>query len=115
MKKKRRVRVHHPETSAVVQGFDPELSLMAARPPIYPVSTYCFHNAAEAKRYFDIALGREGEHTEQDSELIYARLNNPNAEMFEEQLVPLERGAVEERDFVAAGHALGQRLGSWDP
>ena len=33
------------ETAAITDGYAPELSMMAARPPIYPVSTYCFRNA----------------------------------------------------------------------
>lgn len=107
---KRGIRVMHPETSAVAQGFDPALSVMAARPPIYPVSTYCFHNAAEAKKYFDIALGRAGEQTRHHSELIYARLNNPNAEMFEEQLVPLESGAVDAASFCSGMSAITTSL-----
>lgn len=98
----RKLRVLHPETAALVEGFDPALSVMAARPPIYPVSTYCFHSAAEAERFFDAALGRE----RGPSELIYARLNNPNAEMFEDQLVPLERGARAAASFASGMAAI---------
>jgi len=101
-----RVRVLHPETSAVVEGFDPALSVMAARPPIYPVSTYCFHNALEAKQYFDIALGRVEAPAGHSSELIYARLNNPNAEMFEEQIGALEKGAAEAASFASGMSAI---------
>jgi len=106
-----RARVLHPETAAIGEGFDPALSVMAARPPIYPVSTYCFHNAAEAKRYFDIALGR-AEHPPDDtaSELIYARLNNPNAEMFEHLLVPLEKGATGGASFASGMSAIATTL-----
>jgi methionine-gamma-lyase len=78
---------------------------MAARPPIYPVSTYCFHSAAEAKRYFDIALGR-AESARRPSELIYARLNNPNAEMFEDLMVPLESGATAAASFASGMSAI---------
>lgn len=105
-----RVRVLHPETSAVREGFDPELSVMAARPPIYPVSTYCFHNAAEAKRYFDIALGRVEAPVAASSDLIYARLNNPNAEMFEDLLVPLEHGAKDAASFASGMAAITTTL-----
>jgi hypothetical protein len=38
----------HPETRGVTEGFDPRLSVMAARPPIYPVSTFAFKTAEEA-------------------------------------------------------------------
>ncbi len=102
----RKVHVLHPETAALVEGFDPGLSVMAARPPIYPVSTYCFHSAAEAERFFSTALGRE----KGPSELIYARLNNPNAEMFEDQLVPLERSASAAASFASGMAAITTTL-----
>lgn len=105
-----RVRVLHPETAAVAEGFDPALSVMAARPPIYPVSTYCFHNALEAKQYFDIALGRVEAPAGHSSDLIYARLNNPNAEMFEEQLEALERGASEAASFASGMSSITTTL-----
>ncbi len=105
-----RVRVLHPETAAVAEGFDPALSVMAARPPIYPVSTYCFHNALEAKQYFDIALGRAEAPAGRSSDLIYARLNNPNAEMFEEQLEALEKGAAEAGSFASGMSAITTTL-----
>jgi len=79
---------------------------MAARPPIYPVSTYCFHSAAEAERFFAAALGKE----RGPSELIYARLNNPNAEMFEDQLVPLEQGAAAAASFASGMAAITTTL-----
>ncbi|MFN7972580.1 MAG: aminotransferase class I/II-fold pyridoxal phosphate-dependent enzyme [Acidobacteriota bacterium] len=100
-----RVRIrHHPETAAIADGFDPALSVMAARPPIYPVSTYCFHSAAEAKAYFDSAMGRGNGDTGHG--LIYARLNNPNAEIFEDQLVPLEKGAMGAVSFTSGMAAI---------
>ena len=97
---------HHPETSAIGEGFDPSLSVMAARPPIYPVSTYCFHSAAEAKTFFDIALGRAAADPGHAAGLIYARLNNPNAEMFESSLVPLEKEATGAASFASGMAAI---------
>jgi O-acetylhomoserine/O-acetylserine sulfhydrylase-like pyridoxal-dependent enzyme len=44
----------HPETRGVTEGFDPRLSVMAARPPIYPVSTFAFKTAEEAAHWFDV-------------------------------------------------------------
>lgn len=103
---KGRIHIHHPETAAVGEGFDPTLSVMAARPPIYPVSTYCFRSAAEAQRYFDLALGRAEAPAGARAELIYARLNNPNAEMFEDQLASLERGATGAASFASGMAAI---------
>lgn len=67
---------------------------MAVRPPIYPVSTYAFRTAEQAAHHFDVALGRTEREGGEDMGLIYARLNNPNAEMFEDALTSVERGAV---------------------
>lgn len=106
----RRIRVLHPETAAVTEGFEPALSVMAARPPIYPVSTYCFHNAAEAKLYFDMALGRAESPPGGFDELIYARLNNPNADMFEHLLVPLEKGAMTAASFASGMSAIATTM-----
>lgn len=102
--------VNHPETSAVGEGFDPSMSVMAARPPIYPVSTYCFRNAADAKRFFAAALGKPGALPGAADELIYARLNNPNASMFEDALVPLERGARAAASFASGMAAITTTL-----
>ena len=102
-----RIRIrHHPETDAVSKGFDPHLSVMAARPPIYPVSTYCFDTAAEAQHFFDVALGRAEPSADHSEGLIYARLNNPNAEMFEDLLVPLEKGATGAASFASGMSAI---------
>jgi cystathionine beta-lyase/cystathionine gamma-synthase len=90
----------------VAEGYDPTLSVMAARPPIYPVSTYCFRSAGEAKLFFDQALGRNEDKAMPGHGLIYARLNNPNAEMFEDSLVPLEKGAAAAASFASGMSAI---------
>lgn len=83
----------HPQTASIAEGFDPALSVMAVRPPIYPVSTYAFQDAASAARMFEVALGKTAAATGEDLGLIYARLNHPNAQMFEEALCAVEKGA----------------------
>ncbi|MFO0554051.1 MAG: PLP-dependent transferase [Polyangiaceae bacterium] len=83
----------HPQTSSVSEGFDPRLSVMAVRPPIYPVSTYCFPSAEDAAHYFEVALGKVEQRRGESIGLIYARLNHPNAEMFEDGLRGVEKGA----------------------
>lgn len=84
----------HPETSSVSEGFDPRLSVMAVRPPIYPVSTFAFRTAEEAAHWFDVALGRAQQVPGETASLIYARLNHPNAEMFEDALRAVERSCA---------------------
>jgi cystathionine beta-lyase/cystathionine gamma-synthase len=82
-----------PETAVLTRGFDPALSVGAARPPVYRSSTFVFPSPEAAERAFGIVLGRVRALGEDRPDLIYARLNHPNAEILEEQLVPLERGA----------------------
>jgi methionine-gamma-lyase len=82
-----------PETAVLTKGFDPQLSVGSARPPVYRSSTYVFSSPEAAERAFKIVLGKTRQQGEDGPELIYARLNHPNAEILEDQLVPLERGA----------------------
>ena len=82
-----------PETAVLTKGFDPRLSVGAARPPVYRSSTYVFPSPEAAERAFEIALGKIHPPAGEDSDLIYARLSHPNAEILEDHLVPLEKGA----------------------
>ena len=83
----------HPQTSSISEGFDPRLSVMAVRPPIYPVSTFSFQSAEQARHWFELALGKTEKLPGETVGLIYARLNHPNAEMFEDALAAVEKGA----------------------
>ena len=83
-----------PETAVLTSGFDPQLSVGSARPPVYRSSTYVFSSPEAAERAFNIVLGRVQPTAEESPDLIYARLNHPNAEILEDQLVPLEPGAT---------------------
>ena len=49
----------HPETAVLTRGFDPELSVCSARPPVYRTSTFVFPSPEAAERAFAIVLGRE--------------------------------------------------------
>jgi methionine-gamma-lyase len=82
-----------PETAVLTKGFDPQLSVGSARPPVYRSSTYVFSSPEAAEHAFGVVLGKLRGEGETSPELIYARLNHPNAEILEDQLVPLERGA----------------------
>ncbi|HYM13754.1 MAG TPA: PLP-dependent transferase [Bryobacterales bacterium] len=86
--------VVRPATSILTRGFDPRLSVGSARPAVFRSSTYVFPSPEAAERAFEIALGRirpaEGEHLD----LIYSRLSHPNAEILEDQILPLEPGAT---------------------
>jgi methionine-gamma-lyase len=82
-----------PETAVLIKGFDPKLSVGSARPPVYRSSTYVFSSPEAAEQAFAIALGKIPPLADESPDLIYARLNHPNAEILEDQLVPLEPGA----------------------
>jgi methionine-gamma-lyase len=83
-----------PETAVLTRGFDPALSVGSARPPVYRSSTYVFSSPEAAERAFQIVLGKIHPEGDDRADLIYARLNHPNAELAETHLVPLERGAT---------------------
>jgi cystathionine beta-lyase/cystathionine gamma-synthase len=82
-----------PETAVLTRGFDPELSVGSARPPVYRSSTFVFPSPEAAELAFNVVLGKLRPPGDYRPDLIYARLNHPNAEILEEQLVPLERDA----------------------
>lgn len=91
--------VVRPETAVLTRGFDPKLSVGAARPAVFRSSTYVFSSPESAARAFDIALGRAKPAPEESVDLIYSRLSHPNAEILEDQIVPLERDAREAAVF----------------
>jgi len=84
----------HPPTEVLTRGFDPRLSVGSARPAVFRSSTYVFSSPEAAERAFDIASGRARREEGESVELIYSRFNHPNAEILEEQVVPLEPGAA---------------------
>ena len=91
--------VVRPETAVLTRGFDPKLSVGAARPAVFRSSTYVFSTPESAARAFDIALGRAKPTPDESVDLIYSRLSHPNAEILEDQIVPLERDAIEAAVF----------------
>lgn len=91
--------VVRPETAVLTRGFDPKLSVGAARPAVFRSSTYVFSSPESAARAFDIALGRAKPTPDESVDLIYSRLSHPNAEILEDQIVPLERDATEAAVF----------------
>jgi cystathionine beta-lyase/cystathionine gamma-synthase len=82
-----------PPTAVLTRGFDPRLSVGSARPAVFRSSTYVFSSPESAERAFSIALGKTHSVEGESVDLIYARLSHPNAEILEDQIVPLEPGA----------------------
>jgi len=82
-----------PRTAVLTRGFDPALSFGSARPAVFRSSTYVFANPEEAERAFSIMAGRVAAEDGQRADLIYSRFSHPNAEILEDQIIPLEPGA----------------------
>ena len=71
-------------------GYNPEWSEGSVKPPIFQTSTFVFKNAAEGKRFFEVAYGKSTLNKDEQLGLIYSRINNPNMEILEERLSVLE-------------------------
>ncbi len=85
--------VLRPPTEVLTRGFDPSLSVGSARPAVFRSSTYVFSSPEAAERAFDLMAGRAKANSGEVPDLVYSRFNHPNAEILEEQIVPLEEGA----------------------
>jgi len=82
-----------PPTEVLTRGFDPRLSVGSARPAVFRSSTYVFSSPEAAERAFDLMAGRAVRDPGEQVDLVYSRFNHPNAEILEDQIVPLEAGA----------------------
>jgi cystathionine beta-lyase/cystathionine gamma-synthase len=85
----------HSNTAILTRGFDPRLSVGSARPAVFRSSTYVFETPEEAERAFAVVHGHVRAEPNERADLIYARISHPNAEILEDQLVPLEPGATD--------------------
>ena len=83
----------HPETDVLTRGFDPRLSVGSARPAVFRSSTYVFSSPEEAEKAFRVMSGRAELGPGETIDLVYSRFNHPNAEILEQQILPLEPGA----------------------
>jgi cystathionine beta-lyase/cystathionine gamma-synthase len=89
----------HPRTAVLTRGFDPSLSFGSARPAVFRSSTYVFASPEAAEHAFAITTGKIQPEHGQRADLIYARFSHPNAEILEDQIVPLEAGAAQAAVF----------------
>jgi methionine-gamma-lyase len=85
---------YRPTTEILTRGFDPSLSVGSARPAVFRSSTYVFSSPEAAERAFDIMGGRAKRDPGEKIDLVYSRFNHPNAEILEDQILPLEAGAT---------------------
>jgi len=83
-----------PETGVLTRGFDPTLSVGSARPAVFRSSTYVFSSPEAAERAFDLMAGRAQRTPDENVDLVYSRFNHPNAQILEDQILPLEPGST---------------------
>lgn len=88
-----------PRTAVLTRGFDPHLSLGSARPAVFRSSTYVFESPEAAEHSFAIITGKIKPAAGERADLIYSRFSHPNAEILEDQIVPLEAGATDAAVF----------------
>jgi methionine-gamma-lyase len=88
-----------PRTAVLTRGFDPSLSFGSARPAVFRSSTYVFENPEAAEHAFAITTGKIKPENGERADLIYSRFSHPNAEILEDQIVPLEAGATDAAVF----------------
>lgn len=104
-----------PPTAVLTRGFDPRLSVGSARPAVFRSSTYVFTSPEAAERAFAIALGKVEPAVGESVDLIYSRLSHPNAEILEDQIVPLEPGATAAAVFNSGMAAISTLLLTFCP
>src|SRR3974390_1527831 len=88
-----------PRTAVLPRGFDPSLSFGSARPAVFRSSTYVFPSPEAAEHAFSVLAGRIPGEPGARADLIYSRFSHPNAEILEDQIVPLEAGASDAAVF----------------
>ena len=88
-----------PRTAVLTRGFDPTLSVGSARPAVFRSSTYAFASPEAAEHAFAITTGKIKPADGERADLIYSRFSHPNAEILEDQIVPLEAGGTEAAVF----------------
>jgi methionine-gamma-lyase len=88
-----------PRTAVLSRGFDPSLSFGSVRPAVFRSSTYVFPSPEAAEQAFAITTGKIQPPPGERADLIYSRFSHPNAEILEDQIVPLEAGATDAAAF----------------
>ena len=88
-----------PTTAVLSRGFDPRLSVGSARPAVFRSSTYVFSSPESAERAFNVLGGRAKLEADEKIDLVYSRFSHPNAEILEDQIVPLESNATQAAIF----------------
>ncbi len=109
--RKREVAGHtlSPETQMMSYGYDPKLSEMSIKPPVFLTSTFAFASAEDGAAFFRVTLGQAEEGDPEQAGLMYSRFNNPNMEVLEDRLA-LYDGADEAAVFSSGMAAISTTL-----
>ncbi|MFS2317499.1 cystathionine gamma-synthase family protein [Maricaulis sp. D1M11] len=109
--RKRSVAGHElsPETQMMSYGYDPKLSEMSIKPPVFLTSTFAFATAEEGAAFFRVTLGQAEEGDPEAAGLMYSRFNNPNMEVLEDRLAIFD-GAEEAAVFASGMAAISTTL-----
>jgi len=75
-----------PESLMMSYGYRPDWSEGAVKAPIFATSTFVFKSAEEGKAFFARAYGLTEPDPDDETGLIYSRLNNPSLEILEDRL-----------------------------
>jgi methionine-gamma-lyase len=78
-----------PETLAVAHGYDPEMGMWSAKPPIFMTSTFVYPSAQYAKDVHEAFFDNSGPLKGETSH-IYARLGHPGLDFLEERLAAID-------------------------
>jgi len=109
--RKRAVAGHElsPETQMMSYGYDPKLSEMSIKPPVFLTSTFAFATAEDGAAFFRVTLGQAEEGDPEAAGLMYSRFNNPNMEVLEDRLAIFD-GADEAAVFSSGMAAISTTL-----
>lgn len=91
-----------PESLMMSYGHDPSLVQNSIKNPIFQTSTFEFATAEEGKAFFEKVYG-QGDKNDNNSSLIYTRLNHPNLISAEKRLSLLD--GAEDAAFFESGMA----------
>ncbi len=80
-----------PESLMMSYGYRPDWSEGAVKAPIFATSTFVFKSAEDGKAFFARAYGLTEPDPNEESGLIYSRLNNPSLEILEDRLTLWDR------------------------
>lgn len=80
-----------PETLAVSYGYDPEMGMRSAKPPIFMTSTFVYPSAQHAKDVHQAYFDRTGPLFD-ETHFIYSRLGHPGLDFLEKRLAAVDGG-----------------------